>query len=926
MALALLPVNAAKAETVTVEITDTLTAESFAATDSSYTSFSGVAGDSGAVYAGNSAKTSDGDIMLRSRNGSSGIITTASGGKVRSITIDVAHGSNDILVYGSNTPYTDTLNLYSPENQGTALGCVSGVDTTITVDEDYGYIGLCSREGTVYMTSISIVWEVEVEVPPPAIHTVTVINGTGGGEYEVGASVTVTAVAPEENMWFFEWMCSEDLNITEGDILMEHLTFIMPDYDVTLEADFDYITNYLTVNNGTGSGSYKIGESVTITANAPPEGRVFRKWTGTDGLTFTEGDASTATATFLMPNYDLTVTAVFGNIEIDTYEKLKAFAERVNNGETSLCAELTADIVATDTDFTPISCSDEYKGVFDGHGHTIEGLRISCDTVSVGLFSYVGRSGVVKNVELKDASIFGAAYYGGIAGCNAGVVQDCCVIGTVSGSSAYGGGIVGFNTGTGTVQRCYYACETPHSIDGGGVAGCNDGTVQYCYYDSDTVSALRAIWLDDGTATNVSGLSTAQMTGEAASENMEGFEFGTVWFTTASYPALQMHFIVTVNHGTGSGEYAVGKPVTITANVPESDVVFLGWDGADGLTFIEGGASTLTATFVMPASDVTVTATFEKGNPPKFTTHSLTLDGSIGVNFFMKLSELAGVDYTESYMTFEISGKGTVSADPVPFSAEHMNANGTYYGFTCRVNPIQMADTITATFHYGNHKTVSQTYSINQYIQVFDWYIEEHPEDYDDKTIDLVHALADYGHYVQLFLSEAKGLPLGGGDDAYMPMELCYTAAEDYDTETIAEQLSDCAVSAINLDPNIRSLSYTVVLESATTIRMIVRPVSGYTGVLHVGSGNDTVTIPLQSGRWTVEFANIPAHLLGEGHGILMWTDHASGGSPIEIAGIGNLSVMTYAKQLLNGSDAARNAGAALYAYWQAAKAFKEAN
>lgn len=54
---------------------DVLTSSSFTATKTSYESFSNVNGVSGAIYAGQSAKSSGGGIQLRSRNSNSGIST-----------------------------------------------------------------------------------------------------------------------------------------------------------------------------------------------------------------------------------------------------------------------------------------------------------------------------------------------------------------------------------------------------------------------------------------------------------------------------------------------------------------------------------------------------------------------------------------------------------------------------------------------------------------------------------------------------------------------------------------------------------------------------------------------------------------------------------------------------------------------------------
>ena len=65
----------------------------------------------------------------------------------------------------------------------------------------------------------------------------------------------------------------------------------------------------LSVTSGTGSGSYKAGTSVSITADAAPSGKAFDRWTSSGGGTFE--DATTASTTFMMPDHDVTVTAAY---------------------------------------------------------------------------------------------------------------------------------------------------------------------------------------------------------------------------------------------------------------------------------------------------------------------------------------------------------------------------------------------------------------------------------------------------------------------------------------------------------------------------------------------------------------------------------------------------------------------------------------
>ena len=77
----------------------------------------------------------------------------------------------------------------------------------------------------------------------------------------------------------------------------------------TLYAQWTEKTYAVTVKNGTGGGSYAEGETVKVTANAPATGKVFDKWTTTDGVTF--ADAGKAQTTFTMPAQAVAVTATY---------------------------------------------------------------------------------------------------------------------------------------------------------------------------------------------------------------------------------------------------------------------------------------------------------------------------------------------------------------------------------------------------------------------------------------------------------------------------------------------------------------------------------------------------------------------------------------------------------------------------------------
>ena len=145
-------------------------------------------------------------------------------------------------------------------------------------------------------------------------YAVTVNNGSGSGEYAENASVTIAANTPESGKQFKEWTGVDGLTFTSGSATTANATFTMPAKAVTVTATYEDIIEAeydVTVNKGTGSGKYKTGDSVSISANAAPEGKVFDKWLGAEGLTFTNGNQNSASATFTMPGNNIDLSATF---------------------------------------------------------------------------------------------------------------------------------------------------------------------------------------------------------------------------------------------------------------------------------------------------------------------------------------------------------------------------------------------------------------------------------------------------------------------------------------------------------------------------------------------------------------------------------------------------------------------------------------
>ena len=132
------------------------------AATTNYADWSGKEDKSGAVYAGNSAGDKN-SIQLRSNNNNSGIVTTASGGFARKITITWNSGTANgrtLNIYGKHTAYSAATDLYNTTNQGDKLGTiVYGTSTVLEITGDYEYIGLRSNSGAMYIDEIKIEWE-----------------------------------------------------------------------------------------------------------------------------------------------------------------------------------------------------------------------------------------------------------------------------------------------------------------------------------------------------------------------------------------------------------------------------------------------------------------------------------------------------------------------------------------------------------------------------------------------------------------------------------------------------------------------------------------------------------------------------------------------------------------------------------------------
>jgi hypothetical protein len=166
---------------------------------------------------------------------------------------------------------------------------VNAASTTITIQSDDAVITATYEEDAHY--------------------TLTVVNGTGGGSFYAGTSVAIAANAPSADKNFSGWTSNNGGSF--GNAGQSSTSFVMPEGNVTVTANYALKPTYaLTVNGGTGGGSYYQGYVATVTAGAAPANKHFAGWTGDVAYL---ADASAATTTFTMPGRAASVTATYEN-------------------------------------------------------------------------------------------------------------------------------------------------------------------------------------------------------------------------------------------------------------------------------------------------------------------------------------------------------------------------------------------------------------------------------------------------------------------------------------------------------------------------------------------------------------------------------------------------------------------------------------
>ena len=423
---------------------------------------------------------------------------------------------------------------------------VSGATSSLAADKKSATITLGSSDATVTATLTEV-------------HTVTPANGlqvtsaayftySNTKYYKVGNAVTV---APTSQYHIIEGTGGTGSATATIAADKRSFSFTMPAEDVSPTATLTEVHTVTTANGVTiqtemaanlgfsygGKNYWRTGVELTLSGLPTDDlGQGYQ-------YAYTANGIAISGTTLTVGNKDITVSYALQPIDwvtetngedldhayvIYNKDQLDLLAQRVNSGTGDAYAAsgysgkyfvLGANITyshttdwndknSTENNFTAIGgIGHNFKGHFDGQGHTISGIRIyKVPDDYQGLFGYASDGADIRGITLADACItttlgsggivgknvgsvtdchvaadvfiYGGTIAGGIVGINHATVSDCTSTATITTGGQYCGGIVGSSTGT--VSDCTSAATlTAGSWYCGGIAGENQGTLRH---------------------------------------------------------------------------------------------------------------------------------------------------------------------------------------------------------------------------------------------------------------------------------------------------------------------------------------------------------------------------------------------------------------------------------------------------------------
>ena len=464
-------------------------------------------------------------------------------------------------------------------------------------------------------------------LPPPKF-PLTVVNGTGGGNYAANAVVAIKAGTAPAGQAFAGWQGAAVANAAAA-----ATTLTMPAAAAGVTATYSNLPppSYpLTVVNGTGGGSYTNNTMVTITANPAPAGQAFANWHGTP-----TANPAAATTTLLMPHYATTVTATYTNRPAHTLMVVNG------GGGGSYSAGLVVAITAN-----PAPAGQAFS---QWTGAAVANPAAAATTLTMPAVNCTVTA-TYTNVPTYTLTVVG--------GTGAGVYPAGTVV-PLQANPAPAGQVFKQWTGAAVANPAaaattlvmpaanttVTAVDEPHFIPlaitttnlAPDVAGTPyqaalaavGGTPPYTWTIAaggfpDSLTLLPNGQLTGTTPANEGAWAYAYPYRAYVTVTDAGTNTASMAFSMTLLPPTNSTYTLTVVNGSGGGVYLTNSTVAIAANPAPAGLVFVNWTGAT-----VANPTAASTTLVMPAANTTVTANFTSvTNLPA--TYALTVNNGTG--------------------------------------------------------------------------------------------------------------------------------------------------------------------------------------------------------------------------------------------------------------------------------------------------------
>ena len=476
--------------------------------------------------------------------------------------------------------------------------------------------------------------------------------------------------------------------------------------------------------------------------NWTPIGNETNQYTGTfDGRNHTIKDMSITKQGNNSGLFGYIANAAIKNITISG--KITIIAESYTEGYGSIAGRMDNSTVinchsSVNITITEDSAIDTTKNNCIGHIGGIVG-KMHEENSAISDCSYSG------TIELNDRPVNVAAGIAGYAFYSAVPITNCNFTGTIhstySGATIIGG-IFGYTNRSADVKvtNCLSVGTISKSEDisltgiliGQINGGYGNNAVKNNYYSSSSLLGVFGTITGTPSTTPAEACTTDELNSGKIAYLLSQGENGSVWgqtLGTDNYPVLDSTKKVYQNETYAGCEGNPGEPVKTEYSNTQLDPVYA--DHTDGDE--DGKCDTCSK--------------YMDNIGARLVGHSLTLDGSVGVNFYMELSSEVISD-SSAYMEFTLPG-GKTSTVKVSEAPTEVISGTTYYKFKCQVNATAMTDTITAQIKstVGNSKVYE--YTVKEYAD----YLFAHKENNAEfaKAAELIEAMVNYGSYAQIY-------------------------------------------------------------------------------------------------------------------------------------------------------------------------------